>query len=266
VTHNTTTSPGAALGTDVPRASPADAARTLVALTTTGTLSTLATSPADHPFGSVVSFATDSAGAPYFVISELAEHTRNLRRDPRCSLLVAEAGDDDPLAIGRVTLLGTATPVPDDEQAAATSLVVERVPTVGGYASFGDFSCWHLDVEAVRWVGGFGRMDWVDAASYQIGTVDRVLAGRRGVIDHMNGDHADAGVVMCQHAFDLQPSGSRPTVVAATMEHVDRFGCDYAATTADGLICVRLGFERPVSSVDDVRGAIVALLRAARTS
>lgn len=262
----TISGPSAALGTDVPRASPADAARTLVALTTNGTLSTLATSPADYPFGSVVSFATDRAGAPLFVISELAEHTRNLRRDRRCSLLVTEGGDDDPLAIGRVTLLGTGTPVPDDEQAAATSLVVERVPTVGGYASFGDFSCWRLDVEAVRWVGGFGRMDWVDSASYRTGTVDRVLSGRRGVIDHMNGDHADAGVEMCQHAFDLQQSQARPTVVAATMEHVDRFGCDYAATTSDGLIHVRLGFDHPVSSIDEVRSAIVALVRAARAS
>ena len=42
------------------------------------------------------------------LISALAEHTRNLRADPRCSLLVAEEGDGNPLARGRVTLLGEA--------------------------------------------------------------------------------------------------------------------------------------------------------------
>ena len=66
--------------------------------------------------------------------------------------------------------------------------------------------------------------------------------------------------------FDREPTESRPTVVAATMEHVDRFGCDYAATTADGVVQVRLGFDQPSPSVDDVRASIIALLRAARSS
>ena len=93
-----------------------------------------------------------------------------------------------------------------------------------------------------------------------------VLAGRRAVIDHMNGDHPDAGVEMCHHAFGVEPLAGTPTVVAATMDYVDRFGCDYAATTSNGIVNVRLGFERPVWSLEDVRGAIVTLLRAARTS
>lgn len=51
--------------------------RTLVAGTTQGTLSTLAVDPAGYPFGSIVSFATEPGGDPLFVISQLAEHTRN---------------------------------------------------------------------------------------------------------------------------------------------------------------------------------------------
>ncbi len=44
---------------------------------------------------------------PVFFISQLAEHTKNLRHDARSSLLVAEGGEDDPLANGRVTMLGS---------------------------------------------------------------------------------------------------------------------------------------------------------------
>ena len=221
-------------------------------------------SPAGYPFGSIASYATDESGRPLFVISELAEHTRNLRADSRCSLLVAETADDDPLAIGRVTLIGTANAVAEDEQAAAKAHVVERLPSVGGYATFGDFSCWRLDVEAVRWVGGFGRMDWVDAEAYASASVDPVLAGRRAVIEHMNSDHADAGVELCQRA--LGETGLAPTVTAATFDLVDRFGCDYVAATTEGTAFVRLGFDVPAVDVDDVRAAIIALLRAARAS
>ena len=66
------------VGAGLPRASGADAARTLVDAVALGTLSTLALDPPGHPFGSIVSFATDAGGSPLFVISELAEHTRNL--------------------------------------------------------------------------------------------------------------------------------------------------------------------------------------------
>jgi Pyridoxamine 5'-phosphate oxidase len=51
---------------------------------------------------------------PIFLISGLAEHTKNLERDPRASLLVAEGGSADPLANGRVTLLGPCTRVEGD--------------------------------------------------------------------------------------------------------------------------------------------------------
>jgi putative heme iron utilization protein len=147
------------VGADLPRATAADAARTLAASTTAGTLSTLAVEPAGYPFGSVISFTVDPNGDPLFVISRLAVHTANVLADPRASLLVAEAVEEgvDPLARGRVTLLGEVAPVPTDEQDAAVETVAASVPGVAGYASYGDFACYRLRVGAVRWVGGSAR-------------------------------------------------------------------------------------------------------------
>src|ERR1700749_2075337 len=75
----------------------AERARTLVAQMATGTLCTLALEPEGYPYGSFVTVAFDD-GNPVFLISALAEHTRNLERDDRASLLVAETGAADPLA------------------------------------------------------------------------------------------------------------------------------------------------------------------------
>ena len=57
----------------------------------TGTLCTLALEPEGYPYGSLVTVAFEN-GDPIFLISRLAEHTKNLERDPRASLLVAEGG------------------------------------------------------------------------------------------------------------------------------------------------------------------------------
>ena len=88
----------------------AERARTLVTQASTGTLCSLALEPEGHPYGSFVTVAFDG-GDPVFLLSALAEHTKNLQRDPRASLLVAEDVSDDPLANGRVTLLGSCRPL-----------------------------------------------------------------------------------------------------------------------------------------------------------
>lgn len=247
------------VGRELPRATAADAARTLVDGATVGALSTVALDPAGYPFGSVVSYGLDDTGDPLFVISALAEHTRNLAGDGRASLLVTEPHDPDadPLAAGRVTLIGDAAPVPEADQDAAVALVATRVPAVAGYASYGDFRCFRLHVRAVRWVGGFGEMDWVDAERYRGGEVDPVLPHRHRIAAHMNDDHADAGVLLCARALGSD-------VASASMRHVDRYGCEYVAHTDDGLAIVRLSFSAIATSTDDVRRLVVELVQEAR--
>ena len=85
---------------DIPTPTYAERARTLAAQISTGTLCTLAQEPVGYPYGSFVTVAFDG-GAPIFLISRLAEHTKNLERDPRASLLVAEGGSADPRSAPR---------------------------------------------------------------------------------------------------------------------------------------------------------------------
>src|SRR5689334_10818044 len=86
------TFPGGAPPAAAPAAAPshAERARTLLEGVTSGTLCTLARDPAGYPYGSLITFALDEH-RPVLLISALAEHTRNLRDDPRSSLLVSES-------------------------------------------------------------------------------------------------------------------------------------------------------------------------------
>lgn len=163
------TDAGAAEAAD-PTAEPshAELTRTLVATTNRGVLSTVALDPPGYPFGSVATYALDERGRPVVFVSTMAEHTRNATADPRASLLVAErvAHDSDPLAAGRATLIGDLLPVPDAERAAVRTLYLDANPASASYIDFGDFGFWRLEVRSVRYVGGYGRMSWVDPGDY----------------------------------------------------------------------------------------------------
>ena len=44
-------------------------------------------------------------------------------------------------------------------------------------------------------------MDWIDVDAYRDAAVDPVLPRRHGITQHMNDDHADAGILLCQQAL-----------------------------------------------------------------
>src|SRR5436305_14899272 len=74
----------------------------------------LASSLAGHPYVSLVASACEIDAIPLLLLSDLAQHTRNLMADPRVSLLLDATGDDpDRLAGPRLTLLDEAPPGDD---------------------------------------------------------------------------------------------------------------------------------------------------------
>jgi putative heme iron utilization protein len=245
---------------NVPTPTHAERARTLVARISTGTLCTLAIEPAGYPYGSFVTVAFEK-GNPIFLISALAEHTRNLQRDPRASLLVAEGGSADPLANGRVTMLGPCTRVKGEaEGGAARTAFLAAHPSSAYYADFRDFAFWTLHVESVRYIGGYGRMSWIDKAEWQAAEPDPIGPSAAGIIAHMNADHADA-MVLYVKAF------SRATgVAAARMTAIDRYGFEMSATTGDGPRLVRLAFATPIGTPEDARAALISMLKDARST
>jgi putative heme iron utilization protein len=144
--------------------SPAPTLRQLLAAEHQGVLATLSAHRAGWPFASLAPYATSLGGEPLLLLSELAEHTRNLRQDPRASLLVQDSTSaDDPQAGARVTLLGTAAPLSDDDTQAADARTryIARHPLGARYLMLGDFRLWVLHCEEARLVNGFGDMGWL---------------------------------------------------------------------------------------------------------
>jgi putative heme iron utilization protein len=243
-----------------PEPSHAERCRTLVASAGRGALSTIAVDPQGYPYGSVASYGLDDHGNPLFFVSTMAEHTQNALRDPRASLLVTEPVPEgaDPLASGRVTLLGPMTAVDDADRPTARDRYLAANPAAAYYIDFGDFTFFRLDVQSIRYVGGYGRMSWVDAAAYRAAEPDPLADAAAGIIEHMNADHADAQVLFCRHL------AGKPETTAATMSAVDRYGFEMIAVSPAGRAAVRLGFPAPCVTGDEVRQSMVAMVGEAR--
>ncbi len=146
----------------------ADAKR-LMRISRTAALATL--DPATGaPLTTLVGVASDFDGAPLFLISTLARHTKHLASDPRASLLLAEEPErGDPLNHPRITLNGRIERAADPR---ARARYLQRNPKAKLYADFADFAFFRLAIESVHFNGGFGRADALAPAD--------VLASREG--------------------------------------------------------------------------------------
>jgi len=240
----------------------AERCRTLVLRARAATLCTVARDPAGYPYGSLVTVAIDDVGRPLFLLSTLAEHTGNLLARPDASALLTEplGTHDQPLALGRVTILGPCTAVPESEKAIVREAFLAQQPSAAYYVDFSDFAFYRLEPTALRYVGGFGRMSWVTADEYRVAEPDPLMAASTGILTHMNDDHADAVLAYARALAGIADAS------AATMTAVDRYGFELAATTPSGPRSARLAFDEPVSTSDEVRRAMVALVKRARAS
>ena len=224
------------------------AARLLIRQARRGALGTVMENGA--PYVSLVHLAADGGGAPIMLVSDLTQHTMNLRRTPSASLLIDAAGDtlDGP----RVTLLGVLRPIDDPGLLAR---YVARHEDAQRYAGFSDFRLWRFEVERAHLVAGFGRIAWIDAAELLLPDAAwRPLAeAESGVVSHMNEDHADAMALYATVLKGAAPGDWR-------MTGIDPEGFDIA----NGTNRLRLTFDTFVRSSQEARMALVDLVKQAR--
>ena len=242
---------------EVATPSHAEQANTLASKMATATLCTMSVEREGFPYGSFVTYAMHE-GNPIFLISALAAHTKNLRQNARASLLIAEAGEGNPLALGRVTLMGECTELPDQEREAAKATFLAKHESASFYVDFKDFAFFRLKVAAVRFIGGFGRMSWVEESQWFEANPDPLAPHALGIITHMNEDHSDAMVLYCK-------TMSKATdTTEAVMTGVDRYGFEMSAMTGEGPRPIRLAFENEVTTPDQARQELVAMVKRAR--
>jgi heme iron utilization protein len=110
----------------------------------------------------------------------------------------------------------------------------------------------------VRYIGGFGRMSWVEAADFRAAEPDPLAIHAESILEHMNADHADANLAYAR-AFTRAGDAT-----AARMTAVDRHGFDLMVDTPAGAKPARIAFEKDVTTPQAARAALVALVKQAK--
>lgn len=243
------------------------AARKLLRAARAGTLAT--NDGSGQPYASLVTPATAADGSVLMLLSGLSPHTRHLRAEPRCALLVQGAPTGpNPQTAPRLTVTGRAEPESDP---ALKARWVTLHPYAAFYADLGDFQLWRLRAEAGQFIGGFASAHRLrgDALRPDPEAARAIKDAQAGILGHVNDDHADAIARIAKAA-----GGANGGDAAWRMVAVDPDGCDLAAVAAaatgpDEMAAVpgavlRIPWSAPVQDSGGVRWELVALTRGAR--
>ncbi len=232
-----------------PTTTPIPDARALLRAARAGTL---ATTGDGQPFASLVTPATTPDGAVLLLLSGLSEHTRHLRTEPRCAVMVAGPQTEaNPQTTPRLTITGIAAPEPDPTLKARW---VALHPYAAFYAGFADFQLWRIAPKAGLYIGGFAsatRLRQADLA-WDPAAVQAVAEAETSVLSHCNDDHADAlDLIAATHGN----KGSGWHMVACDVD-----GCDLAYDE----IVLRVPWSAPVADAGGIRTELVRLTDTAR--
>ncbi len=221
--------------------SPATEARLLLRRARAGTL---ATQRDGQPFAGLVTPATAPDLSPLMLLSDLSEHTRHLRADPRCAVMaMGEATDANPQTAPRLTVSGRASITAD---AALRARWLALHPYAALYFDFSDFNLWQVEIAEASFVGGFARAFRLPPAKLlpDPDVAAAVAAAAASIMAHCNDDH---GPALARIAGDAAN--------AWRMVAVDVDGCDLAADER----VLRIDWAAPVRDAGGVRAELARM-------
>jgi putative heme iron utilization protein len=239
--------------TDAGKRAISASARHLVRSVHYASLATVMRDNGGAPYASMVAAATDQVGHPILLLSDLADHTKNLKQDDRVSLLLmGDVADEDPMAGERLTLQGRLLRSDDP---VLRQRYLSRHPAAALYADFADFGFYHMSVDRAHLVAGFGRIHWIDGDDLIIEPAAALQEAESEIVNHMNDDHADAIKLYATRLLQCGDGDWR-------MTGVDPDGADLRL----GNHVARLPFGQRVEESTDVRKELVRLVNQARNA
>jgi putative heme iron utilization protein len=207
------------------------------------------------PYASLVATACDVDGGPILLLSDLSDHTRNLKADPRASLLFEDASDKaNPQTGPRVTVLGRIERSDLDRHCRR---FLARHPKADLYAGFADFAVYRMSVERAHYVGGFARAHWISAQDLMVeaAVAENLAVTEPQVLECVNNDHAEATQLCASRLLGRRGDGW-------AMAAVDPDGCDLRRGSA----FARLAFSSPVADAKGLKNVLATLAEKARSA
>jgi heme iron utilization protein len=125
-------------------------------------VASLATLRSEAPVISMVAYiASDDFSAFYIHTSRLAQHTVDMQKDKRVSLLITETDDGrpDPQTLARVSIRGAAESIQNGEPGYTPikEQYLARFPEAAQLFNLADFNFWRIKPKGGRYVAGLAK-------------------------------------------------------------------------------------------------------------
>ena len=203
---------------------------------------TLATADEGQPYASLVTPAPAPDLSLLLLLSGLSPHTRHLRQDGRCALMVVGAATGpNPQTAPRLTVTGLAEP---EDDPALKARWIARHPYAAFYADLPDFRILRLRPAGGQFIGGFGSAHRLSAADLtrDAAAIAALSEAESSLLAAINADQAGA----------VERLAGGP---GWRMAAVDVDGCDLAREEA----VQRIAWSAPVADADGVRDELARL-------
>ncbi|KMN83962.1 pyridoxamine 5'-phosphate oxidase [Chromobacterium sp. LK11] len=126
-------------------------------------LASHSTQLAGYPYATPIPCVPDARHRPTLCLSALAEHSKNLQADPRCSVALLDPEAASSQSGSRLTLLGDMEPFQPTPLELARHLRYQ--PEAEDWLRL-DFAFYRLRPQRLRYIEGFGRMGWLEAEQW----------------------------------------------------------------------------------------------------
>ena len=180
-----------------------------------GILSTVSQEVEQFPYGSVCPYMMDHQGRPVFLISTIAEHTKNIMANEKVCLTVMDEMINPRLEGARVSYMGQAQKVESKEEDILGKRYLRFFPEAQSYFKAHGFHYYRINPKRIRYIEGFGKIYWIESKEVLI-PATTLIEAENGIIEHVNRDHQDTLVQICKYYFK-QKNGS-PQMIAIDPE------------------------------------------------
>ena len=154
-------------------------------------LSTISKKYEGYPFGSFVTYVSGWDRTIFLYLSDLADHTKNLKKNHKsCITILKKNESGDVQNSARLTLIGDLKKVPLKIYEACKDRFHNFFPESSVYEQMHDFNFYQISITQSRWIGGFGKISWLDPKNWKNVSVDW-FDGEKNMINHMNEDHSN---------------------------------------------------------------------------
>ena len=226
--------------------------RQLLNSQSSGVLSTISKKYDGFPVGSVVPYCLDENGQLVILISTIAEHTKNIIANQKCSITITPQADDVQ-ANGRLCVIGNMELLPEDE-VEVKERYYRHFPKSRKYHEAHDFHFYRLLPVTVRYIGGFGKIHWFTPE--EVNTKNPFHdQGEQRIVSHMNDDHPKDLITYCEFYKGMIISEADQV----KMVGIDANGFDVFVNDKK----VRFNFDAPIADAMQAREALVEMSKGA---